>query len=89
MFVSFFPNPKPFFLSVLAWTALAIALWYGGGAAAGAWIGLPPAAPDAEPIIGPAIFISAPFIWFYIYYAIVVGLFAAAWMTVSPHRWQV
>jgi ABC-type long-subunit fatty acid transport system fused permease/ATPase subunit len=34
----------------------------------GGLIGLPPAAPDAAPIIGAAVFVSAPFIWFYIYF---------------------
>ena len=29
MFVSFFPRPKLFFLSALAWAALAMAFWYG------------------------------------------------------------
>src|SRR5260370_32641 len=29
MFVSFFPRPKFFFLSAIAWTALAMAFWYG------------------------------------------------------------
>jgi len=87
MFVSFFPNPKPFFWSVVAWTIIAISLWYAGGEAAGAWIGLPPAAPDAPPIIGPAVFVSAPFLWFYVYYGIVVGLFYGAWRMISPHPW--
>jgi peptide/bleomycin uptake transporter len=89
MFVSFFPNPKPFFWSALAWTALVIALWYGGGWAAGAWIGLTPAPPDAPPIVGPEVFVSPPFLWFYLYYAIAVGLFYAAWSFLSPHPWRV
>ena len=29
MFVSFFPRPRVFFISVLIWTALSMALWYG------------------------------------------------------------
>ena len=29
MFVSFFPRPKLFFLSVIVWTALAMGFWYG------------------------------------------------------------
>jgi ABC-type long-subunit fatty acid transport system fused permease/ATPase subunit len=29
-----------------------------------------------------------PFLWFYIYYAVVAGLFAAFWFAYSPHRWQ-
>lgn len=87
MFVSFFPNPKPFFVSAVVWSLLAIGLWYAGGWAAGEWIGLPPAAPDAPPIVGPAVFVSAPFLWFYIYYAIAVGLFSAYWLATSKHPW--
>ncbi len=29
MFVSFFPQPRLFFWSVVLWTALAMAVWYG------------------------------------------------------------
>ena len=29
MFVSFFPRPKLFFWSAIAWAALAMAFWYG------------------------------------------------------------
>jgi peptide/bleomycin uptake transporter len=88
MFQSFFPNPKPFFLSAIAWTAVVIAIWYAGGSGWGAAIGLPQPAPDAPPVIGPAIFVTAPFLWFYVYYAVSVGLFAAAWMVLGPHPWQ-
>ena len=89
MFVSFFPNPKPFFISAVVWSLLAIGLWYGGAWAAGGWIGLPPAAPDAPPIVGPAVFVSAPFLWFYIYYAVAAGLFSAFWMVTSKQPWAV
>lgn len=88
MFVSFFPNPKPFFWSAVAWTAFAIALWYGGASEAGAWIGLAPAAPHAAPIVGPQVFLSAPFLWFYAYYALTVAIFYAAWSAIAPHPWR-
>ena len=29
MFLSFFPQPKAFFLSVILWSALTVAIWYG------------------------------------------------------------
>ncbi|MFD1332790.1 peptide antibiotic transporter SbmA [Methylopila musalis] len=87
MFVSFFPNPKPFVLSALAWTAFAIALWYAGGWAAGGWIGLPPEAADAAPVIGPSVFVSAPFLWFYLYYAAMAGLFCGFWIVTTRHPW--
>lgn len=63
-------------------------VWYMGGAEWGALIGLPPLAPGEEPIIGVPIFWSAPFLWFYLYYVVVTGLFAAFWFTFGPHRWQ-
>jgi peptide/bleomycin uptake transporter len=83
MFVSFFPRPKLFFLSVIAWSALAMAFWYGfadtliGTTAPGA----------AEPAVGVALFWSASSLWFDLYFAIAVAIFAGAWMVFSPHRW--
>jgi len=88
MFVSFFPRPKLFFFSVLLWTLLSVIGWYEGGAELGQMIGLPPATPDAAPIIGAPIFWSAPFLWFYIYYAVTVAAFYLFWAWFSPHRWQ-
>ncbi len=87
MFVSFFPKPRWFFWSALAWTALAIAAWYGFGEQLGASFGLPPPAADAPPIIGVSVFWSRPFLWFYIYYAAAVAIFAAVWSLAAPHPW--
>ncbi|HEX4711439.1 peptide antibiotic transporter SbmA [Phenylobacterium sp.] len=87
MFVAFFPHPRIFGWSALLWTALSVALWYAGGRHFGAHIGLPQAAPGVPPPIGVSIFWSKPFLWFDIYFAISVGLFAAAWRLASPHRW--
>ncbi len=88
LFQSFFPKPKPFFLSATIWSVLAVLVWYGGGRDFGAFFGLPPLPPGQEPIIGVSVFWSAPFLWFYIYYVLVVALFAAFWFAYSPHRWQ-
>jgi len=87
MFVSFFPRPVWFGISVLLWTGLSIALWYAGGRDFGAHLGLPPAAQGAAPIIGVSIFWSKPFLWFDLYFAGSVGLFAAAWRLLAPHPW--
>lgn len=89
MFVSFFPRPRLFFLSFLIWTALAIASWYAGGRDLGALFGMPPAAPDALPIVGVHYFWAPEFLWFYIYFIVVTALFAGFWFTFSPHPWQV
>jgi peptide/bleomycin uptake transporter len=88
VFVSFFPKPKLFFLSAAGWSLFLILFWFFGGAQAGALMGLPPAAPGTPPIIGIAVLISKPFLWFYIYYVIGVALFYAFWRWYAPHPWQ-
>ena len=87
MFVAFFPRPATFAWSALLWTALSVALWYAGMRAFGAHIGLPPAAAGAPPVIGVSMFWSKPFLWFDLYFAISVALFAAAWRLAAPHPW--
>jgi peptide/bleomycin uptake transporter len=79
MFVSFFPRPKLFFLSAIAWTALAMAFWYGY---ASDLIGS-----SEQPAIGIAMFLSARELWFDLYFALFVAIFAGAWMVFSPHPW--
>ena len=88
MFVSFFPQPKVFFTSVVAWSAVLVAGWFLGFEQLGATFGLPPAAADAAPIIGVSVFWSPPFLWFYVYFALGVGIFYAFWSLYSPHPWQ-
>ncbi len=78
MFVSFFPGPKLFFPSSILWTALAIAVWYGF---AGNLFQAP------EKPVGLATFWSAPALWFDLYFALTVAVFAAAWMLFAPHPW--
>ncbi len=79
MFVSFFPRPKLFSISVILWTALAMTLWYGfareqfGSSAPGA--------------VGIATFWSARSLWFDLYFALCVAIFAAFWMWFTPHPW--
>ncbi|PDS76106.1 peptide antibiotic transporter SbmA [Rhizobium sp. L43] len=88
MFLSFFPKPKAFFISAMIWCLAAVLLWYFGGEQAGAVFGLPPLAQGQEAPVGVSVFWSAPFLWFYIYYVIVVALFTAFWFWYSPHPWQ-
>ena len=80
MFVSFFPRPKLFFLSTIAWATLAMTFWYGY---ADDLIGS--SAPDA---VGVALFWSARALWFDLYFALSVAIFAGAWMVFSPHPWS-
>ena len=75
VFVSFFPQPKAFFLSAVAWSLLLVLVWFFGGEQLGALVGLGPAAPDAAPIVGPLVFLSPPFLWFYIYFGAGIAVF--------------
>jgi peptide/bleomycin uptake transporter len=87
MFVSFFPAPKLFFWSTGLWTAAAILIWYTLGDAVGTAMGLLPGSDDPLLRASVAVFYSGPFIWFYIYFAVAVGLFAAFWNFYAPHPW--
>ncbi len=87
MFVSFFPNPRPFFLSVVVWAAICMTGWYAGGGALGDALGFATTTPDGRPAIGVSRFWSGPFLWFYIYYGVCVLVFAVAWQTLAPHPW--
>jgi peptide/bleomycin uptake transporter len=87
MFKSFFPNPKVFFTSAAVWSLLCVLLWFFFARHWGQYIGLPNAAEGTPPIIGPAVFISKPFVWFYIFYAAIVSIFAAVWWKLHPHPW--
>src|SRR5450432_2760846 len=79
MFVSFFPRPKLFFLSAVAWTAFAMTLWY---TFAGDLFGS-----SAPGTIGVAMFLSARSLWFDLYFALSVVIFAGAWQWFAPHPW--
>ena len=89
MFISFFPTPKLFFWSTALWTIAAILFWYYAGDSMGTALGLLPA--PADPANGASVFVflSRPFIWFYIYFVVAVGLFAGFWAFYAPHKWMV
>ncbi len=87
MFVSFFPQPRLFFWSVLAWTLFAVALWYRFGDGLGLALGILPASPETVNPASISIFWSRRFIWFYIYFAAMVAAFASFWMIYAPHPW--
>jgi peptide/bleomycin uptake transporter len=85
VFASFFPDPKPFFWSVILWTAICVAAWYAGANALGPHFGFNPA--PATRVIGVSVFWSGEFLWFYVYYAVAVGLLAGFWFWFAPHPW--
>ncbi|MGO4333546.1 peptide antibiotic transporter SbmA [Labrys sp. KB_33_2] len=88
MFTSFFPKPKLFFISAALWCLAAILLWYFGARDLGATFGLPPAGPNDPPVIGLGYFWTKSFLWFYVYFIVIVGLFYGFWAITSPHPWQ-
>ena len=87
MFLSFFPSPRLFFTSAAVWTVIVVLFWYLFARDMGYLLGLPNPAPDAAPIIGISVFWSKPFLWFYLYYALGVGIFAGVWRVISPQPW--
>ncbi|MCP4184618.1 MAG: peptide antibiotic transporter SbmA [Hyphomicrobiales bacterium] len=86
MFHSFFPKPKLFFLSFIAWSAIVMVLWYGGASEQGGLIGIAPI-PDTNKIIGVHYFWTPNFLWFYLYFVVSTAVFAGFWLWYSPHRW--
>jgi peptide/bleomycin uptake transporter len=87
MFVSFFPRPKWFFISAALWSLAAVLFWFFEGEQLGALFGMPPLPAGTRPAVGVSTFWSGPFIWFYIYFAVVVAIFAGFWFIFAPHRW--
>ena len=87
MFVSFFPQPRLFFWSVLVWTLFTVAVWYRFGDTLGMLVGILPQTPEAVDRASISVFFSRQFLWFYIYYLLIVGLFAGFWMIYAPHPW--
>ena len=87
MFKSFFPSPRLFLLSALAFTAIAIGIWYVAADPLAALLGIPPLDTDNPPI-GLRHFVTPQFLLFYAYYAICCAIFAGAWFYCSPHPWQ-
>lgn len=88
MFLSFFPQPRLFFISAIVWTAIVVMFWYFGGEQLGAVFGLPPAPEGVPPILGITIFVSKPFLWLYLYFAAAALLFYGFWAFYAPHPWQ-
>ncbi len=88
MFKSFFPNPRPFFISVVVWMALNMLLWYTGGHGWGGYLGFPKGYAEAELQIGVSRFWSPAFIWFYLWFLLSTALFAGFWGFLSDHKWQ-
>jgi peptide/bleomycin uptake transporter len=87
LFKSFFPSPRLFFPSAALWSLACVLFWFFFAKNSGYLIGLENPAADVEPIVGPMVFLSKPFLWFYVYYTTIVAIFAAVWWKLAPHPW--
>ncbi|MGX9393948.1 peptide antibiotic transporter SbmA (plasmid) [Nitrobacteraceae bacterium UC4446_H13] len=86
MFVSFFPHPRIFFLSVVFWVVVSMALWYGGVSGLPGRLGLFVFAQEGAQASAATLW-SGQSLWFDCYFAISAILFAGAWRLYSPHPW--
>ncbi len=99
MFHSFFPKPKLFFLSALAWTAVCMAAWYlfardlGTNFSLGGLFGfeypagLLEGASEEEQARFTVAQNLAIDIWLYQYMIATGAIFCVAWYFYAPHRW--
>lgn len=87
MFVSFFPKPRLFFLSVLLWTAVVIGVWFSG---LSEWQVahdfFAPYMPVADPSGRPP-FLNGEKAWTYTYIVACSGLFALFWGFFERNKW--
>ena len=67
MFRSFFPNPQPFFVSAIAWTAVAMTLWFVGGSWLEQYLSLGPWLAVVPTEANPAPFFDTHKVWLYEY----------------------
>ena len=70
------------------WAVVAFIIWNFSFQDITASLGFDITTPD-PPVIGIGFFATADFIAFYIYYALIVAIFAGFWFTYAPHKWQI
>ena len=89
VFVSFFPQPTAV-LPVGGGSGASCSFWSGSLAASSSarWSACRRRRRDAAPIVGPSVFLSPPFLWFYIYFGAGIAAFYFFWAWYSPHPWQ-
>jgi len=86
MFASFFPSPKKFLLSAIAWFFASLLLWYGlfDGMAAQFSL-MREALPTIEGSRPP--FLNPDKVWLYQYILLVTVLFCVFWFFIDRNRW--
>ncbi|MFL2797881.1 MAG: peptide antibiotic transporter SbmA [Paracoccaceae bacterium] len=87
MFESFFPKPKLFLLSLVAWILVVISFYYLFGKSLAGYLGFN-LFEDSETVIGLGYFITPEFLFFDIYYVVATLIFYFFWAYHSPHKWQ-
>ena len=86
MFQSFFPRPKVFFLSAVAWFFVCLAIWYGFANGLAAQFSLMrEALPSIEGERPP--FLNPDKVWVYQFIVLVTALFCVAWYFIDRNRW--
>ena len=88
MFSSFFPRPALFFSSAAIWSLMAILCWFDGGDHLVFQLHQFASYADKPLPDNAWRFVQPSQLWFYLYYAVIVGLFAMVWFIYRPHRWQ-
>ena len=88
MFRSFFPEPKLFFTSALAWTVLAMLIWFAFGPALAGVISLGPILGQVPTETNPDVFLTPDKVWLYQYVLMAGYLFCIPWYWLGNNgRW--
>ncbi len=89
MFRSFFPNPVNFFVSAIAWTAVAMTIWFTIGGLIEPYLSLGPwlAVPTTDPSNPP--FFDTHKVWLYEFVLLAGYLFCVPWLIRNDNpRWK-
>ena len=86
MFQSFFPRPKQFFLSAIAWFLICLGIWHGFAEGLASTLSfLKEAAPTIEG--QRAAFLTPEKVWVYQYIVLTTVLFCVAWFFIDRNKW--
>jgi len=86
MFVSFFPSPKKFLWSAIAWFFGCLFLWYGLVDGMAEQFSLMPAQPELAEGERPP-FLTQEKVWVYQYIVMATVLFCAVWFFIDRNKW--
>ena len=86
MFRSFFPSPVNFFVSAIAWAAVAMTLWFTVGPALEPYLSLGPWLAVQPSEANPAPFFDADKVWLYQFVIMAGYLFCVPWYFLGDNR---